>query len=538
MSAKTKLTEYFKSISEKDFIELFFSIVDKKRQEIPFKFNLVQKSIWDNLKKYNVVLKYRKPGVSVFVQCLMLASCLMKKNQNCVVLSYDRESTQRMLERTEWTLAHLPIDFTLERNSRNEFKIKETNSKLYIGTPGSKAFGRGDDITILHLSEIAWFDDTTAVTGLMEALTTDAKVFFESTANGNTNLFAQLVRKSQKATKDSEWAFHFFPWWVESTFVLPVPSDFQHTEEEKELVALYKLTPAQLMWRRRKMDDMLEPELFEQEFPSSVEGAFLVLGDCIFKKRAIANYRKLVSEPVAIGEVLMEGTSPFFQPNPDGNFRLWKHPQLGCQYYVIVDACDPEGMSSQQGNPACIQIIDKKNLEQVAIYHGWTEPVALGKIAFALGLYYNTAEIVVERQSGGISVLDCLRTVGYPNIYKMQDFQYGDLRETEKIGWMTNVLTRPLMLGELKECVSNGFFILHDADTVAELSTFIRNKKTGKMEAAGGCNDDRVITLAIGAYLRSVNPVSDYTSDLSYMDKLRSRWNDGLVEIPEGKGGY
>lgn len=294
--------KYLKTMTDRQFIEYFFMIVDKRRQEVPFLFNDVQARLFREMADWNIVLKYRKPGVSVMIQSLMLARCLRRRNYNAVVLSFDKESTQRMLERTNWMLTKFPLEVGLERESKNEFKIKEINSKLFIGVAGSRAFGRGEDIDFLHLTEFSWFEDPDIFTGLMEALTPDATVFIESTANGPSNAFARLYRLGKSGK--TKWKSHFFPWWIDIELQKDVPADFVHTEEEKLLKVTYNLTNRQLAWRRWKMDGMLEPELFVVEYPSNDQEAFYISGDCIFDKIALANYDKTVSEPAYVGELM------------------------------------------------------------------------------------------------------------------------------------------------------------------------------------------------------------------------------------------
>ena len=110
-----ELLEYVGKMSDKEFIESCYLIIDKERKEVPFIFNTTQRLLYERMRRLNIVLKYRKPGVSVMIQSLMLTYCIRRKNQNGVVLSFDKDSTQRMLERTNWTLNHLPFHISLER---------------------------------------------------------------------------------------------------------------------------------------------------------------------------------------------------------------------------------------------------------------------------------------------------------------------------------------------------------------------------------------------------------------------------------------
>ena len=81
--------------------------------------------------------------------------------------------------------------------------------------------------------------------------------------------------------------------------------------------------------------------------------------------------------------------------------------------------------------------------------------------------------------------------------------------------------------------------ILNDSETLAEMRTFIRNPRTGKIEAAIGSHDDLVISLGIACHLRlkMAGGLVYRRPDVSYMDKIRAR--DGVGGAPgPGRGGY
>jgi len=296
-----ELEEKIKGLSDAEFIETFFKIVSKQRYEVPFLLNGIQKKLESSWGQWNVVLKARKLGVSILVGSKFLSRVLRKKNRNCVVLSYDKDATQRALERTNWTLNHLPFKIKPERESKNEFKIEETNSKLFIGVAGTKAFGRGDDITDLHIMEYSFWENTAAMTGIMEALVPGAFVVVESTANGPVNEFAKLYWKAAKGT--TKWKAHFFSWFDDPELISKIPAGFVHSDEEKMLKVKYSLSDEQLAWRRMKIEEMTEPELFPQEYPANDKEAFVVLGDCVFNKRSLLNYESLVSYTEQVGEL-------------------------------------------------------------------------------------------------------------------------------------------------------------------------------------------------------------------------------------------
>lgn len=217
--------------------------------------------------------------------------------------------------------------------------------------------------------------------------------------------------------------------------------------------------------------------------------------------------------------------------------KIWKMPERGRRYLIPADVA--EGL--QGGNFSAAHVIDLESFEQVAVWHGLEEPYAFGKILYNLGEFYNGALLAPERNNNGISTIDYLRSHNYSNIYKMIKFEYANPEETERYGWMTNLHTRPLIIDSLKEAVRGNIIKINDYETLAELRTFVRNPKTGKVEAAPGSMDDLVISLGIGCYIRStmsLNLIYETSNATSYIDQMRERWNQGGVTIATGRGGY
>jgi hypothetical protein len=77
-----------------------------------------------------------------------------------------------MLARVHYYLENLRGPKAVIKNSsKNELTFPKTNSMFYIGTAGSRKFGRGDMITDLHCSEVAyWEDPKSLITGLFQAV--------------------------------------------------------------------------------------------------------------------------------------------------------------------------------------------------------------------------------------------------------------------------------------------------------------------------------------------------------------------------------
>lgn len=213
---------------------------------------------------------------------------------------------------------------------------------------------------------------------------------------------------------------------------------------------------------------------------------------------------------------------------------LWEKPQPDDAYLIGADVA--EGVDG--GDNSCAQIISRKKFKQVASWCGKIEPYEFGRVLHDLGLYYNNALVAPERNSSGVSTIDSLRKLNYPNLYKMVKFDKDGAEETDRYGWITNLHTRGLIIGTLREVIRENSLILQDPDTLSELKTFILNPDTGKMEAAVGNHDDRVMALAIAAYLHTTLPWApeSVVAD-SYINRIRGHQSSGEV-IVQGRGGY
>lgn len=224
-----------------------------------------------------------------------------------------------------------------------------------------------------------------------------------------------------------------------------------------------------------------------------------------------------------------------FRHESKGLLKLWKMPEHGRRYIISADVS--EGLDG--GNYSAAHVLEIESFEQVAVWHGMEEPYQFGKILFNLGEYYNGALVAPEKNNNGISTIDYLRANDYPSIYQMLKLDGQSIEDSSRLGWITNMHTRALMIDSLKEAIRSNAIILNDPETLAELRTFVRNPRTGKVEAAPGSQDDLVISLAIGCYIISTLP-REANRELptgSYMDRTKSRWG-GSFNNTIGRGGY
>lgn len=279
------------------FIEDNFTIVDKGidvldahelgieprgPKEVPFKLKPPQADFLKKSTERNVILKARKMGFSSVLLAIAVTKFITGRNEKCVSMSFDKDASSKQLERAKHFLRSYDrkngTNFMADKgsplkyNSKNELVLEVKpqddpkgvgyQNALRIGTAKSSSFGRGDDITFLHLTEISLADNLEMLlAGVGEALVYGAILTMETTANGY-NAFKTFWDEAAVGARGYK-TFFYSPEWEYSQEYLD--------KKRKEL-----------------------GRLFKQEYPSTAEEAFITSGDGFFDTEALQTYLKFI----------------------------------------------------------------------------------------------------------------------------------------------------------------------------------------------------------------------------------------------------
>lgn len=466
-------------------IESMFRIANKEGEDVDFILNKVQRELDNNLTGRDIVPKLRQPGISSYFLARYTAACLSRRNVKAVIISHEGESTQRLLSRCHYFLDNIrgpnPI---IGRSGMNIITFPKMDSMIYIGTAGSKRFGRGDTVSHCHCSEYAyWHDPKSILSGLLQAVPMGGEIAIESTGNGVGNDYHKRALRAYEGR--SEWRCHFFGFQTYYEYSIKLsPEDeakvlgnLNKDWEEPQLIAM-GLTAGQIVWRRIKLEEMdFDLRMFRQEYPITFDECFQASGDSLFYR---VNYMK----------------SDRWQSQGNSLWSLDPHPIKGHQYVL---GADPSGGTG--GDNAAAQVFDVETGEQVAEYaHNRVEPDIFGDKVVDLGLLFNDAFVVVESNNHGPLTLDTIRDRDYsPSlVYSME--QAGVNFEDQalmQMGFRTSTRTKPIMIGRLRSLLSRGWIIYSDT-LKSELSTFIEHEN-GRLAGQKGCRDDRVMAAACAA---------------------------------------
>ena len=392
----------------------------------------------------------------------------------------------------------------LQYNTKSEMVNEAQNSYFYIGTAGSRSFGRSATLTNVHFSEIAYYPEPEMIYLSASQAGTPRRIIIESTANGVGDFFYTMWNKSVEGI--SNYKSHFYGWNKYTEYQSPEGVPIDLTEDERKYGMLHKLSDRQMMWRKKKRMEFTNDYAFKQEYPITPEEAFVSSGNPVFDVEALSWYRAkevMIRPPKKIANLV--GIRPVtLEEKENGYLKIWGMPEEGGQYVIGADPA--EGTVS--GDFCCAQVINRKTFEQVAVWHGKADPDVFARELNKLGYFYNQAIIAPERNSMGIAVVLVLRELDYPMLYIRE--RIGDLKERlmPELGWVTDMRTKPLMISETARSIREKSFVLHDEGTLNELLSY-QWDSAGHANTVKGAFDDRTTALMIAIALYNRTPLAE-----------------------------
>ena len=470
----------------------------------PLKLNPAQQILQDAIDKQMadegkiriIILKARQQGLSTMVGGYLYFSVSQSKAKKAFVLTHSADSTRALFDMTKRYHQLVPeiLQPHTKYNSRRELSFDVLDSSYIVATAGGEAVGRGETLSHVHASELAFWPKSTQEdtwNGLIQAVpnTKGTAIFVESTANGVTGVFYNMWKGACEGTNG--FIPVFIPWFTDPAYRESVPDSFERTPEEEELAAEHNLDDEQLMWRRRKIAQNGK-ELFQQEYPATPDQAFLTTGRPVFNPEQL---QEMLPETRDVHEKLaLEGDE--WVHHIRGELQTYRQLDSGEQYVIGADTA----MGIRDGDYSVAQVLDSKK-RQVATWRGQIHPDYFADVLFHLGHFYNEAHIIVENNGHGI--LTCTRLgkdMAYPNFYTEVQHDKVTDKETVKLGFTTTSKSKPLVIDQLRASMREQELELNDKTTIREMLTYIVTE-SGAMEAEHGCHDDCVMSLALANYV-------------------------------------
>jgi hypothetical protein len=226
---------------------------------------------------------------------------------------------------------------------------------------------------------------------------------------------------------------------------------------------------------------------------------YLSSGTPYFNNEIVSNrYKELNGTNPELERYVIEraGESVKLVASDSGNMIIRKRRpdfDLYKEFRYLIAADVAEGL--EKGDNSILYVYDRVEGEDVAWYAGKCDTDILALLMKTLALMYNDAWLAPESNNHGHAVIQKLKSLNV-NIMYQTNFQEFVDKDSLRLGWNTNVQTRPIMCSDLREAMNEGKDGIFDIDAFNEMLTFVYNKN-GKPEAAEGKLDDRVMTQAI-----------------------------------------
>ena len=538
-------------------IELFFVIVDKKKNIVPFFFNEVQK---DFIRRYNkalddyrkgklakiqfLILKGRQQGFTSLITAMQLARCICTPNFEGFTLADVTENATAIFEnKAKYPHSQLPeaLKPTEKFNNKKELRFSKLNSSWEVGT-ATENVGRSRTINFLHCSEAAFFkvlmSDLQAAIG--PAMTADCVTMYESTANGFNDF---------KDMWDSgNYINCFYEWWRSAEYTQKFESrakkeEFYDTVENGNTWIADRLRwlfdkgikEGQVYWYYVTYQNYQDKEKIKQEYPCTPEEAFLMSGRPVFAVENIVNRiaelrKKYQKKPYREGyfkfkwhnaktkDYIIDDSIKFVDSHQKNWIRIYEEPQPKNPYVI---GGDTKGEGSDYYAMTVINNHTGNRAASMDINIMTSSPYTYQ--LYCAGRYFNDALIGVEINFN-TGPIEELQRLSYPRQYVRRKFDdYRKVRE-EKYGFKTDGNSRPLIIDKEGDVVLNEIDLLNDIPTLEQMLTFIYDDK-GRPDAMEGKHDDLLFSEMIANQIRE-----QQTHLLDGEEKKKGHYTEDMLE--------
>lgn len=538
-------------------------IKDKDGRIVTFEPNRAQKALIDRVLELLdkglpvriIILKARQMGLSTAVEALIYWWTTTHRNITAMIVGHEDTSSKNLYNmfKRYYEFCNPVFQPSRKYNTRNDIvfdvddSVKENarregrespglGSVIKTSTAKNTAAGRSDTVQLLHGSEIGeWENGEELVASLLQTvpLRPNTMIFLESTAKGRGNYFHKEWESAKKG--DSVFEPFFFAWWQHDEYELP-GEILEYTEEELDIIEYMKeagvpeekWAPKMNFRRAKEREFKSDPMKLLQEYPSTDWEAFLASGRARFDiKSLVAMERIANAAPPSFTYTLKEDQSRQVTAIADKGapLRIWDLPEPYEDYVIGADVAEGLNVSAENrhGDYSVAEVMRKRDLKTVARWRGHIDPDLFGEVIDRLGRFYNYALVGVEVNNHGLTTIQRLRDLFYTNLYRRErgmDERFEEM--TSRLGWKTDVRTKPLMIDYLGEAIRERVLIDYDPVFVSEAMTYVIDD-AGRTNADDGAYDDTVIAKAIALQMFEWSNNNKATLQVYKPEKMAAR---------------
>ncbi len=189
--------------------------------------------------------------------------------------------------------------------------------------------------------------------------------------------------------------------------------------------------------------------------------------------------------------VKMDGFLPDNAPSIPG-LLIFREPEKGKRYVIGVDPAE--------GNPtsddSALTVMERMTGEECAALAGKFQPQIIADHAYAIGQYFNNADVLVERNNHGHAVI--LRLM-YQTILRIL------AGLDDRLGWLSSTLGKTVLYDELADAFRQKQTTLHSFATHTQIASI----EGSTLRAPTGTHDDRADGYALANVARALSVAAD-----------------------------
>lgn len=448
------------------FMRKYVKIQHPNKGTIPFDLFPFQENTLSSfhLNRYILILKSRQLGITTLVAAYSLWLSLFNSDKNILIISIKQEVSKEIVTKVRFANEKLPSWLKEKEVTNNHMSLRFQNGSQVAATSSAKDAGRSKALSLLIVDEAAFIDEAQDIwTSAYNTLSTGGRAIILSTPNGVGNWFHKMWVDAEKKKNDF--------------FTVKLPWNL-HPERNQE-------------WRN------------EQTKQLGVKGANQEC-DCDFLSSGTNVVDLMILKEYEENDKMIYDR---LEASRGEEWWTFKRPEDGKNYIISADVARGDGLDYSAAH-----VIDIDTLEQVAEYYGQISTKEFGNELVAMATKYNDALLIVEYTGIGVAVLQQIIDREYKNtfyssldlkvvdVHKQMTNRYNSEERKLKPGFSTTISTRPVIISKLEAYFRERAVIIHSTRLIQELKTFIW--ENGKAQAADNYNDDLVMALGIGLWVR------------------------------------
>ena len=413
----------------------------------------------------------------------------------------------------------------------NDFNGVILNNRLRYMPSGTRGSGHGRTIHLLVEDEYAKYPDVfTLESGILPAMKGNTARVVLFTAKGMNHAY-DLSKEAQRT--DNSWVYLFLPWYLMDEYELDPNSPEAHRRFHE---ALDKDTPLdnftdydyfifselkkagipKSKWLRKaawydfifREDAKRDWTYMFENYPTVADESFRASGSPIFDAIKVNEWRNKKFKTL---DVFTSNGQTEFRYVDDGVIREYEPPMQGHTYIIGVDPADGE----VKGDDSALVVWDvmQDKIKAVCAYNNVISQNDFAELVSLIGMRYNEAMVVPERNTGQLMIKWLVEVCQYTNIFA----DVAKVTGYNNLGVYTTPGAKNEMIARLKYLIANGYYEDFDPTFCFQANYFTFEKTPSgalRAAAAAGHHDDAVMCRCVATMALDMDRFGTYNSQI------------------------